>query len=77
MPYTAKVFDVSEDLIKEHAHLQFKAFKSARKEAATKLVLTVHIDWSKNAKLRQAREEKMAYYSAYYNCCVYFGTSHR
>ena len=45
-------------------HCQFKAFKSAREAAcnATNKTVTVHLDWSENAKLTQAREEKSAYY---------------
>ena len=73
MPHNAKVTDLCKILIgklkilKDHlhrAHMQFRAFKNAREEAATSSSsITMHIDWSKNAKLRQAREEKSAYYN--------------
>lgn len=39
-----------------HAHIQFKAFKTAWEEVSTASVLIVHIDWSKYAKLRPAKE---------------------
>ena len=52
--------------MKEHlhrAHMQYRAFKEARVEAQNDpAVITVQIDWSENAKLCQAREEKSAYY---------------
>ena len=54
------------NILKEHlhrAHIQFKAFKSAREEAMSRSALTIHIDWSENAILRQPREEKSAYYN--------------
>ena len=43
--------------------MQFKAFKSAREEAMLRSALTIHIDQSENAKLRQSQEEKSAYYN--------------
>ena len=47
--------------LKDHlkrAHTQFSAFKQARLEAKNNPdVVTIHIDWPENAKLRQAREE--------------------
>ena len=52
--------------LKDHlkcAHTQFSAFKQARLEAKNNPdVVTIHIDWSENIKLRQARDEKGAYY---------------
>ena len=53
-----------QKILKHHlyqAHCQFKAFKSAL-EAACDVAVTVHLDWSENAKLTQAREEKSVYY---------------
>ena len=53
-------------LLKNHlfrVHMQYKAFKAAREEAiSSETTATIHIDWSENAKLRQAEEEKGAYY---------------
>ena len=54
------------DLLREHlhrAHIQYKAFKEKRIRAqTTENVLTIQIDWSENPKVRQASEEKSAYY---------------
>lgn len=48
---------------KSRAHSQYKAFKLAREEAQSKSdVITIQLDWSENAKMRQSREEKSAYY---------------
>ena len=44
------------------AHMQFREFKQKRLEAAKSNVVTIHIDWSENSKIRQAQEEKSAYY---------------
>ena len=72
MPYTAKMSDICEDLIKvlqlfkdhlHHAYMQFKRFKSGREEIAIELALKIHIDWSKREKLRQARDDEGAYYN--------------
>ena len=46
-----------------HVHMQFKAFKDAKEQASTDVTIaTIHVDWSENAALRQAKEEKSAYY---------------
>ena len=53
-------------LRKDHlkcTHIQFSAFKEAQLEAKNNSdVVTIHINWSQNAKLRQVREEKGAHY---------------
>ena len=61
-----------KDLVKElqarqdhlhNCHAQFKAFKEAREDAMNNsTVATIQIDWSENANMTQAREEKNAYY---------------
>ena len=61
-----------KDLVKElqvcqdhlhNYHAQFKAFKEAREDTMNNsTVATIQIDWSENAKMTQAREEKKAYY---------------
>ena len=43
-------------------HMQFKEFKKARNNGMDADTFTVHIDWSENARLRQAAEERSAYY---------------
>ena len=44
-------------------HDQFKAYKGATEDATSKpTVATLYMDWSENAKMWQAREEKSAYY---------------
>ena len=52
--------------LKDHlkrAHTQFSAFRQARPEAKKNPdVVTIHINWSENAKLREEQEEKGAYY---------------
>ena len=73
MSHNAKIPDLCKILIddlkilKDHfhcAHMQFRAFKHAREEAVTSSSsITMHNDWSENAKLRQAREEKSTYYN--------------
>ena len=73
MPHNAKVPDLCKILIDKlkilkdhlhHAHMQFRVFKHAREEAATSSSsITMHIDWSENEKLRQARKEKSTYYN--------------
>ena len=54
------------DLLKDHlkrSHMQYQAFKLAREEAKANMdAVTMQVDWSKNPKLRQSREEKSAYY---------------
>ena len=49
--------------LKDHlkrAHNQFSAFRQVQLEAKNNPdPVTIHIDWSQNAKLRQAREEKV------------------
>ena len=46
------------------AHMQFKASKAACEEANdSSKVIAVHIEWLENTKLRQAAEEKSAYYN--------------
>ena len=61
-----KKLKVELTVMKDHlhrAHMQFRAFKEARLESqANPNIVTIHIDWSENAKLRQAKEEKSAYY---------------
>ena len=73
MPHNAKVTDLCKIIIdelkilKDHlhrAHMKFGAFKNAREKAAvSSSSITMHIDWNENAKLRQAREQKSAYYN--------------
>ena len=53
--------------MKDHlcrSHLQYRAFKNARTAALdpTTATSTIHIDWAENPRLRQAGEEKGAYY---------------
>ena len=44
-------------------HSQYKAFKQTRVDAQNDSeVATVQIDWSESVKMKQAREEKKAYY---------------
>ena len=44
-------------------HSQYKAFKQARVDVQNDSeVATVQINWSENVKMKQAREEKKAYY---------------
>ena len=54
------------DELKSHlyrAHMQYRAFKEKRARAEnTDHVLTIQMDWSENQKVRQAKEEKGAYY---------------
>ena len=54
------------DELKGHlyrAHMQYRAFKEKRVRAeTTDGVLTIQMDWSENQKVRQAQEEKGAYY---------------
>ena len=42
------------------AHMQYRAYKKACIDAGitNESIATVHIDWSENARIRQAREEK-------------------
>ena len=66
VPELCKLLINELNILKEHllpALMQFKAFKSAREKAMSRSALTIHIDWSENAKLRQSREEKSAYYN--------------
>ena len=52
--------------LKDHlhrVHMQFKAFKDAREQATRDVTIaTIQVDWSENTALRQAKEEKSAYY---------------
>ena len=52
--------------LKDHlkrSHTQFSAFRQARLKAKNNPdVVTIHINWSENAKLREEQEEKGAYY---------------
>jgi len=52
--------------LKEHyhrIHMQYRAFKQARIQASeNEQICTIQIDWSENARLRQAAEERSAYY---------------
>ena len=53
-------------IMKDHlhrAHMQYRAFKACEDAMQNEGVLTIQIDWSENAKLTQAREEKSAYYN--------------
>lgn len=54
------------NIMMEHlkrCHIQFSAFKKARLEAVDNAeVATIQMDWSENPKLRQAKEERSAYY---------------
>ena len=45
-------------------HQKFKKFKSIRSEVADSNgdSVAIHIDWSKNARIRQAKEAKSSYY---------------
>ena len=72
-----------KDLVKElqvrqdhlhNCHAQFKAFKEAREDAMNSTVATIQIDWSENAKMTQAREEKKAYCE---DCQVSVHTMHQ
>ena len=48
---------------KARVYSQYKAFKLAREEAQSNPnTITIQLDWSENAKMRQSREEKSAYY---------------
>ena len=53
-------------ILKEHlhrAHMQFREFKQKRTDAINnENVATFQVDWSENPKVRQAIEEKSAYY---------------
>ena len=52
--------------LKDHlyrAHMQYRVFKTKRMEAEKSSdTVTFQINWSKNASIRQAQEEKSAYY---------------
>ena len=55
------------DILKDHlhrVHMQYKKFKEAREEVAESDgdVAAMQIDWSENARIRQAKEAKGAYY---------------
>ena len=66
VPELCKLLINELNTLKEHllpALMQFKAFKSAREKAMSRSALTIHVDLSENAKLRQSREEKSAYYN--------------
>ena len=63
------VFIKELTMLKDHlfrVHQQYKAFKNARIEATNDSegkTATIHLDWSENAKLIQARAAKSAHYN--------------
>ena len=62
----AKKLAIELAVLKDHlhrAHMQYRAFKIKRMEAEKSSdTVTFQIDWSKNASIRRAQEEKPAYY---------------
>ena len=49
--------------------MQYRAFKQARIQALeNEQICTIQIDWSENARLRQAAEERSAYYHELKGC---------
>ena len=62
----AKKLAIELVVLKDHlyrAHMQYRVFKTKRMEAEKSSdTVTFQINWSKNASIRQAQEEKSAYY---------------
>ena len=73
VPVINNAGQISKELLKEltvmrqhleRSHQQYSAFKAAREQAASNpSTVTINIDWSENKRIRQAREEKSAYYN--------------
>ena len=42
--------------------MQYRAFKKARTDTNYANTITLHVDWSENARLRQSAEERGAHY---------------
>ena len=66
---TSGIYELKSELVdlRDHVHrihMQFRAFKKARDEAETdESVATLQLDWSENAKWKQAKAERGSYYN--------------